>query len=122
MLTPTGLAVGLEPPSVPDAAGTVSPNPLPEIWVPRWPVRRAIKQTKNFKSVDFRLTQVKQLPGNNFVAYKKIINNHSRSRRASPRPPLGFWIPRILTHEKNPGRVYTNAFLPEAQVQNMGNT
>jgi hypothetical protein len=27
MLTPTGLAVGLEPLSVPDAAGTVSPNP-----------------------------------------------------------------------------------------------
>jgi hypothetical protein len=61
MLTPTGLAVGLEPPSVPDAAGTVSPNPSPEFWVPRWPVKQAIKQTKNFASVDLRPNLVKQL-------------------------------------------------------------
>ena len=64
MLTLTRLAVGLEPPSVPDAAGTVSPNPFPEFWVPRWSVRRTIKQTKNCPSVDTRLLQVKLPPQN----------------------------------------------------------
>jgi hypothetical protein len=77
MLTPTGLAVGLEPPSVPDAAGTVSPNPSPEFWVPRWPVRRTIKQTKNCMSLDTRLIQVKQLPKNYLETNKKIVNNNS---------------------------------------------
>ena len=75
MLTPTGLAVGLEPPSVPGAAGTVSPNPTPEFWVPRWPVKQAIKQTKNCMSLDTRLIQVKQLPKNYAPMHKQIVNN-----------------------------------------------
>jgi hypothetical protein len=74
MLTLTRLAVGLEPPSVPDAAGTVRPNPFPEFWVPRWSASRTIKQTKNCISVGTHLPQVKQLPGNFRETYKKYIN------------------------------------------------
>jgi hypothetical protein len=60
MFTPTGLAVGLEPPSVPDAAGTVSPHPVSRnFWVPRWPENRAIKQTKNSMSFISPALQVK---------------------------------------------------------------
>jgi hypothetical protein len=75
MLTLTRLAVGLEPPSVPDAAGTVSPNPFPEFWVPRWSEKRTIKQTKNFTSVGTRPLQVKQLPKNYLETNKKNVNN-----------------------------------------------
>ncbi len=60
MFTPTGLAVGLEPPSVPDAAGIVSPHPVSRnFWVPRWPESRAIKQTKNSMSFTSPDLQVK---------------------------------------------------------------
>src|SRR4051812_48362595 len=62
MFTLTRLAVGLEPLSVPDATGTVSPNSVAgNIWVPRWPesVRPLSRQrTKQLLAVGGR--KVKQ--------------------------------------------------------------